>query len=62
MKKELITNIDEELIIISDFLERMGVPYTINRNPTPEEIERVMGNIKRSEEIVKQFKKYEKRI
>jgi hypothetical protein len=55
--------IDEKIAFITEFCDRMGIPYTINRNPSPEEIERIRGEIKRSETIVKQIQdSYEKEI
>jgi len=63
MKKETNVTIDEKLAFLTDFCERMGVPFTINRNPSPEEIKRIKGEIKRSNDIIKQIQKdYEKEI
>lgn len=47
MKKSI--DIDETLA----YLDKMGIPYTIDRNPSPEKIERIRASIKRSEEIAK---------
>jgi hypothetical protein len=63
MKKETNRSIEEKLAFLTDFFERMGVPFTINRNPSPEEIKRIKGEIKRSNDIVKRIQKdYEKKI
>jgi hypothetical protein len=63
MKKETNVTIEEKLTFLTDFCDRMGLPYTINRNPSPEEIKRIHGEIKRSNEIVKRIQKdYEKEI
>lgn len=63
MKKETNRSIEEKLSFLTNFCDRMGVPVTINRNPSPEEIKRIKGEIKRSEQIVKQIQKdYEKEI
>jgi hypothetical protein len=63
MKKETNRSIEEKLTFLTDFCERMGVPFTINRNPSPEEIKRIKGEIKRSNDIVKRIQKdYEKEI
>ena len=60
MKNDKIEKLLDDVI---EFLDRMGVPYSINRNPSSEEIERVMVNTKRNEEIVKKIKhRYEKEI
>jgi hypothetical protein len=60
MKNDKIEKLLDDVI---EFLDRMGVPYSINRNPSSEEIERVMVITKRNEDIVKQIQKdYEKRI
>ncbi len=58
MKKETNVTIEEKLAFLTDFCERMGVPVTINRNPSPEEIKRIKGEIKRSNDIVKRIQKY----
>ena len=63
MKKETNVTIEEKLTFLTNFCDRMGLPYTINRNPSPEEIKRIHGEIKRSNEIVKQIQdEYENRI
>jgi hypothetical protein len=63
MKKETNRSIEEKLTFLTDFCERMGVPVTINRNPSPEEIKRILGEIKRSNDIVKRIRKdYEEEI
>lgn len=54
---------EERLVYLIEFCERMGIPYTINRNPSLEEIENIKSSIKRNEQIVKQIQnKYEKEI
>lgn len=54
---------EERLVYLTEFCERMGIPYTINRNPSLEEIENIKSSIKRNEQIVKQIQnKYEKEI
>jgi hypothetical protein len=55
MKKER-TN-DEKLEFLTDFCEKNNIPFTVNRNPSPEEIARIKGEIKRKEEIIKQHTK-----
>ncbi len=35
-----------------DYMDKMDVEYTVNTNPSPEEIERIRGIIKRNEEIL----------
>ena len=63
MKKETNVTIEEKLTFLTDFCDRMGLSYTVNRNPSPEEIKRICGEIKRSNEIVKQIQDgYEKEI
>jgi len=63
MKKETNVTTEEKLTFLTNFCDRMGLPYTINRNPSPEEIKRIKGEIKRSNDIVKQIQKdYEEEI
>lgn len=63
MKKKTNRSIEEKLTFLTEFCERMGVPVTINRNPSPEEIKRIEGQIKKSNDIVKRIQKdYEKGI
>ena len=35
-----------------DYLDKMGVSYTINRNPSPEEIKRIKAQIEKNEKIL----------
>lgn len=51
--KESKKTIEERLTSITDFCDRMSISYSINRNPSPEEIERIRGEVKRTEEIMK---------
>lgn len=50
--------VEGKLEFLIYFLDKMCIPYTINRNPSPEEIERIRGEIKRSEQIVNQIQKH----
>jgi len=34
-----------------DYLDKMGVSYTVNRNPSPEEIERIKKNIEKNKQL-----------
>lgn len=43
---------EERLVYLIEFCERMGIPYTINRNPSLEEIEIIKSSIKRNEGII----------
>jgi hypothetical protein len=43
---------EERLVYLIEFCERMGIPYTINRNPSLEEIENIKSSIKRNEGII----------
>lgn len=37
---------------LCDLLDKMGVSYTINRNPSPEEIARIKAKIEKNEKIL----------
>lgn len=37
---------------LCDYMDKMGVSYTINRNPSPEEIERIKAQIEKNEKIL----------
>lgn len=39
-----------------EYLDRHGIEYTIDRNPSPEKIERIKKSIKRKEELEKFLK------
>jgi len=41
---------------VIEYLERHGIPYTIDRNPSPEKIKRIKESIKRKEELEKLLK------
>lgn len=56
--KESKKTIEDRLGDLIGFCERINIPYTINRNPSLEEIERIKSSIKRSEEIVDKINKY----
>jgi hypothetical protein len=43
---------EDRLVYLTEFCERMGIPYTINRNPSLEEIENIKSSIKRNEGII----------
>jgi len=51
--KESKKTIEERLSTITEFCDRMNISYTINRNPSPEEIKRIKGEVKRTNEIMK---------
>ncbi len=51
--KDSKKTIEERLSTITEFCDRMNISYTINRNPSPEEIKRIKGEVKRTEEIMK---------
>jgi hypothetical protein len=50
--KESKKTIEERLVYLIEFCERMGIPYIINRNPSLEEIENIKSSIKRNEGII----------
>jgi hypothetical protein len=47
--------IEDKLKTIADYCDRKGISYTIDRNPSPEKIERIKASIKRKEELQKFF-------
>lgn len=56
--KESKKTIEDRLIYLTEFCDRMDIPYTINRNPSLEEIENIKSSIIRSEEIINKINKY----
>jgi len=56
--KEFKKTIEDRLIYLTEFCDRMDIPYTINRNPSLEEIENIKSSIIRSEEIINKINKY----
>lgn len=36
---------------IYDYLSKMGVSYTVNRNPNPEEIKRIKSQIEKNKQL-----------
>lgn len=44
---------EDKLKRIIDYLDRAGINYTVDRNPSPEKIEKIKASIKKSEELVK---------
>ena len=55
MKKE--RNVEEKLTFLTEFCEKYEIPFTVNRNPSPEEITRIKDAIKKKEEIIKRHSK-----
>jgi len=55
MKKETNITIEGKLVFLTDFCERMGINYTVDRNPSPEKVEKIKASIKRKEELEKIF-------
>jgi hypothetical protein len=35
-----------------DYMDKMGIKYTVNRNPSPEEIARIKAQIEKNEKIL----------
>lgn len=35
-----------------DYMDKNGIPYSVNRNPSPEEIERIKAQIEKNEKIL----------
>jgi hypothetical protein len=56
--KEFKKTIEDRLIYLTEFCDRMDIPYTINRNPSLEEIENIKSSIIRSKEIINKINKY----
>ena len=56
--KESKKTIEDRLIYLTEFCDRMDIPYTINRNPSLEEIENIKSSITRNEEIMNKINKY----
>lgn len=48
---------EEKLEFLTEFCKKHNIPFTVNRNPSPEEIERIKGEIRRKEEIINQHTK-----
>jgi len=46
---------EDKLKRITDYLDRMGINYTVDRNPSPEKVEKIKTSIKRKEELEKIF-------
>lgn len=42
---------------LCDYMDKMGVNYSINRNPSPEEIARIKTRIEKNEKILGYYKK-----
>ena len=43
---------DADMQRLYDYMDKMGISYTINRNPSPEEIKRVKALIEKNEKIL----------
>ena len=56
--KEFKKTIEDRLIYLTEFCDRIDIPYTINRNPSLEEIENIKSSITRNEEIINKINKY----
>ena len=41
-----------------DYMDKMGVTYTVDRNPSPEKIARIKAQIEKNEKILGYYKKY----
>ena len=53
MKKMKDRNIEGKIEFIIDFCERCGISISIDRNPSPEKIEKIKASIKRREDLEK---------
>jgi hypothetical protein len=56
-----MNKMDYDIKELTDYLDKNGVNYTIDDNPSPEKIKRIEDSIKRKEEkeklLVKEYKK-----
>ena len=46
---------EDNIKILTEYLDGKGISYTIDNNPSPEKIERIKASIKRKEELQKFF-------
>ena len=46
---------EDKLKEITDYLDKNGASYTIDRNPSPEKVEKIKASIKRGEDLRKSF-------
>lgn len=42
---------DADMQRLFAYMDKLGINYTVNRNPSPEEIDRIQKQIKKSESI-----------
>ena len=43
------TNADMQRLY--DYMDKMGITYTVNRNPSPEEIKRIKAQIEKNKQL-----------
>ena len=48
---------NEDMQRFYDYLDKMGVEYTVDRNPSPEKIAEIKAKIAKNEEILKAYEK-----
>ena len=47
---------EQKLELTTEFMDRHGIPYAVNRNPTPEEIAEIKNSFKSKDELIDKLK------